>query len=206
MLHVGPHHFVLDPVVPMYFYVPKEMVEYERQDPGSQIRHPSPEGTPNSLFLWGQSMYIIAQLLTSGLVHINEIDLIRRYLPSFNRPRRAGRYSAFQVKCPPLCPTNVERYEVKFIKFINSCINLQGTASDLVVQVVLIAESMRLQAMMATYGIQTQTPHEVEPVQIWPPSQLVKVYEQLGVSKKLGLKGRPPRPIGALGTSKVVLF
>lgn len=38
---------------------------------------------------------------------------------------------------------------------------LQGTATDLVVQIVLIAESMRLQAMMATYGIQTQTPHEV---------------------------------------------
>lgn len=34
------------------------------------------------------------------------------------------------------------------------------------VQVVLIAESMRLQAMMGTYGIQTQTPHEVEPVQV----------------------------------------
>ncbi|CAL1279956.1 unnamed protein product [Larinioides sclopetarius] len=62
---------------------------------------------------------------------------------------------------------------------------------------------MRLQAMMATYGIHTQTPHEVEPVQIWSPSQLVKVYEYLGVSKKLGLKGRPPRPIGALGTSKL---
>lgn len=41
--------------------------------------------------------------------------------------------------------------------------------------------------MMATYGIQTQTPHEVEPVQIWPPSQLVKVYEHLGISKQLGL-------------------
>ena len=50
--------------------------------------------------------------------------------------------------------------------------------------------------MMATYGIQTQTPHEVEPVQIWPPSQLVKVYEQLGVNKKLNLRGRPQRPIG----------
>lgn len=37
----------------------------------------------------------------------------------------------------------------------------KGTATDLVVQIVLIAESMRLQAMMATYGIQTQTPHEV---------------------------------------------
>lgn len=43
---------------------------------------------------------------------------------------------------------------------------LQGIATDLVVQVVLIAESMRLQAMMGTYGIQTQTPHEVEPVQV----------------------------------------
>nr|XP_053638144.1 probable phosphorylase b kinase regulatory subunit beta [Cherax quadricarinatus] len=92
-----------------------------------------------------------------------------------------GRYSAFQRS----------RYFLK------------GTASDLVVQVVLIAESMRLQAMMATYGIQTQTPHEVEPVQIWPPRELVKVYQNLGVSEKLGLQGRPTRPIGALGTSKI---
>lgn len=49
-------------------------------------------------------------------------------------------------------------------KFI--CVISQGIATDLVVQVVLIAESMRLQAMMGTYGIQTQTPHEVEPVQV----------------------------------------
>ncbi|UYV62294.1 PHKB [Cordylochernes scorpioides] len=128
-------------------------------------------------------------------------------------------------------------------------------SSDLVVQVILIAESMRLQAMMGTYGIQTQTPHEVEPVQIWPPSQLVKswlsinidihfdakpsledsilkssgseaflyfkklffclmmvttlesdvpqVYEFLGINDKLGLKGRPSRPVGSLGTSKL---
>lgn len=71
------------------------------------------------------------------------------------------------------------------------------------VQIVLIAESMRLQAMMATYGIQTQTPHEVEPVQIWSSTQLVKVYEQLGVNSKLGLHGRPGRPVGSLGTSKI---
>lgn len=62
---------------------------------------------------------------------------------------------------------------------------------------------MRLQAMMATYGIQTQTPHEVEPVQIWSSTQLVKVYQQLGVNNKVGLTGRPNRPIGSLGTSKV---
>ncbi|XP_021703550.1 probable phosphorylase b kinase regulatory subunit beta isoform X5 [Aedes aegypti] len=132
-----------------------------------------------SLFLWGQSVFIIAQLLTAGLLHINELDPIRRYLPSYNRPRKGGRYSAFQAK-PGI-----------------------GTATDLVVQIVLIAESMRLQAMMATYGIQTQTPHEVEPVQIWSSNQLINVYQQLGVNDKIGLTGRPPRPVGSLGTSKV---
>lgn len=71
------------------------------------------------------------------------------------------------------------------------------------VQIVLIAESMRLQAMMGTYGIQTQTPHEVEPVQICSSSQLVQLYKQLGVCNKLGLTGRPDRPVGSLGTSKV---
>ena len=73
----------------------------------------------------------------------------------------------------------------------------------MVVQIVLIAESMRLQAMMATYGIQTQTPHEVEPVQIWSSTQLIQVYSQLGVNEKIKLSGRPPRPVGSLGTSKV---
>ncbi|XP_062548738.1 probable phosphorylase b kinase regulatory subunit beta isoform X4 [Armigeres subalbatus] len=133
-----------------------------------------------SLFLWGQSVFIIAQLLTAGLLHINELDPIRRYLPSYNRPRKGGRYSAFQ------------RTKIG-----------SGTATDLVVQIVLIAESMRLQAMMATYGIQTQTPHEVEPVQIWSSTQLINVYQQLGVNDKIGLTGRPPRPVGSLGTSKV---
>lgn len=68
---------------------------------------------------------------------------------------------------------------------------------------VLIAESVRLQQLLATYGIQTQTPHQIEPIQIWPPVELAKAYEQLGVNDKLGLSGRPPRPIGGLGTAKV---
>lgn len=72
-----------DPVVSMCFAPDGE---------GRYIRAPS-----QSLFLWGQSMFIIAQLLTAGLLHINELDPIRRYLPSYNRPRKGGRYSAFQV-------------------------------------------------------------------------------------------------------------
>ncbi|XP_012280936.1 probable phosphorylase b kinase regulatory subunit beta isoform X3 [Orussus abietinus] len=177
-----------DPTVPMYYYVPEENIEAERNEPGSTFHVPSEEGSgqkgssdsePSALYLWNQSMFVIAQLLTAGLLHINELDPIRRYLPSYNRPRRAGRYSAFQAK-PSI-----------------------GTHTDLVVQIVLIAESMRLQAMMATYGIQTQTPHEVEPVQILSSTQLVKVYQRLGVNKKLKLEGRPARPIGSLGTSKM---
>ena len=35
--------------------------------------------------------------------------------------------------------------------------------------------SCSLQATLATYGIHTQTPKQVEPIQIWPPSELVKV-------------------------------
>ena len=71
------------------------------------------------------------------------------------------------------------------------------------IQVVLISESVRLQQLLATYGIATQTPTQVEPVQIWPPSELVNAYERLGVNDKLRLSGRPARPIGGLGTAKV---
>ncbi|XP_073941999.1 probable phosphorylase b kinase regulatory subunit beta [Choristoneura fumiferana] len=168
-----------DPVIPWYYYVPREGIENERNEPYSVRRIPANQpGEENKdtggLFLWAQAMFVLAQLLTGGLLHVNELDPIRRYLPSYNRPRRAGRYSAFQ-----------------------------GIATDLVVQVVLIAESMRLQAMMGTYGIQTQTPHEVEPVQVCSSTQLVHVYRQLGVCPKLKLTGRPIRPVGSLGTSKI---
>lgn len=60
-----------------------------------------------------------------------------------------------------------------------------------------------MKAMLMTYGIQTQTPHEVEPVQIWSSTQLIKIYQQLGVNEKIGVSGRPSRPIGSLGTSKL---
>jgi phosphorylase kinase alpha/beta subunit len=77
--------FLVDPVVSM-FYVPDGEGMYTR---GSSSQ---------AIFLMGQSLFIIAQLLTAGLLHVNELDPIRRYLPSYNRPRKGGsRYSAFQV-------------------------------------------------------------------------------------------------------------
>jgi len=32
-----------------------------------------------------------------------------------------------------------------------------------------------LQTTLATFGIETQTPQQIEPIQIWPPSLLVQV-------------------------------
>lgn len=164
-----------DYLMPKYYYVPAELIAREKGDPDSVERVASDEGSSDDqLYITGQSVLLTTRLLLAGLLHPNELDPLRRHMPSHDRPKRIGRYSSYQATSP-----------------------------DLVVQTVLIAESIRLQAMMANYGIQTQTPREVEPVQIWSSSQLVKVYEYLGVNQKLGLKGRPSRPIGALGTSKL---
>ncbi len=46
--------------------------------------------------------------------------------------------------------------------------------------IVCIAESVRLQQMLANYGIQAQTPHQVEPIELWPPGELVKAHQDLG--------------------------
>lgn len=82
-----------DPVVSMV-YVPDGEGMYTRGQ------------SSQAIFLMGQSLFIIAQLLTGGLLHVNELDPIRRYLPSYNRPRKGGsRYSAFQVRKVTICGT-----------------------------------------------------------------------------------------------------
>ncbi|KAJ3400280.1 hypothetical protein HDU80_007107 [Chytriomyces hyalinus] len=75
--------------------------------------------------------------------------------------------------------------------------------SEVVVQVVLLAESPELQAKLATFGLETQTIDTCSPVHISPPSALRDAYLSLGESAKLGLSGRPKRPIGTLSTSKL---
>uniref|UniRef100_A0A670K389 Phosphorylase b kinase regulatory subunit n=1 Tax=Podarcis muralis TaxID=64176 RepID=A0A670K389_PODMU len=162
------------PVVPKYYYVPADFVELEKKNPGSQKRFPSNHGRDGKFFLWGQSLYIIAKLLVDGLVSVKDIDPVKRYIPPQDQRNVSMRYS-----------------------------NQGPLENDLVVQVALIAESQRLQVFLNTYGIQTQTPQQVEPIQIWPQQELVKAYFHLGVNDKLGLSGRPDRPVGCLGTSKI---
>uniref|UniRef100_G1U904 Phosphorylase b kinase regulatory subunit n=1 Tax=Oryctolagus cuniculus TaxID=9986 RepID=G1U904_RABIT len=162
------------PVVPKYYYVPADFVEYEKRNPGSQKRFPSNCGRDGKLFLWGQALYIIAKLLADELISPKDIDPVQRYVPLQNQRNVSMRYS-----------------------------NQGPLENDLVVHVALVAESQRLQVFLNTYGIQTQTPQQVEPIQIWPQQELVKAYFHLGINEKLGLSGRPDRPIGCLGTSKI---
>ncbi|XP_061863859.1 phosphorylase b kinase regulatory subunit beta isoform X1 [Colius striatus] len=162
------------PIVPKYYYVPADFVELEKKNPGSQKRFPSNNGRDGKLFLWGQAVYIIARLLADKLVSPKDIDPVGRYIPPEDQRNVSMRFS-----------------------------NQGPLENDLVVHVALIAESQRLQVFLNTYGIKTQTPQQVEPIQIWAQKELVKAYFHLGVNDKLGLSGRPDRPIGCLGTSKI---
>ncbi|MGH0121464.1 UNVERIFIED_CONTAM: hypothetical protein FKN15_009117 [Acipenser sinensis] len=161
-------------VVPKYYYVPADFVEAEQKNHGSQKRFSSNSGRDGKLFLWGQSLYIIAKLLVDGLISPRDIDPIQRYVPPEHQRNVSMRYS-----------------------------NQGPLENDVVIHVALIAESQRLQVFLNTYGIQTQTPQQVEPIQIWPQQELVKAYRHLAVNQKLELSGRPERPVGCIGTSKI---
>ncbi|EDV29800.1 uncharacterized protein TRIADDRAFT_52572 [Trichoplax adhaerens] len=126
-------------IVPEFYYVPKHYVHSERVNPKSQTKKICGSRYPGSLFLQGQSLYYIQQLLEylsnlSGIVNeivdelitVDDIDVIGRHSPS----------------------SLWRQYSSK------------GGGS-------------------------------------------FKRFEQLGYNKKLGLNGRPKRPMGPLGTSKV---
>nr|XP_018669619.1 phosphorylase b kinase regulatory subunit beta [Ciona intestinalis] len=162
-------------LLPRFFYVSEEHLEAHRRNPGTGEKLCSFgifEEPP--VFLWGQAVLTIANLLLDQLITPRDLDPIRRYLPAVERHKVSMRYSTFA-----------------------------GVISDTVIQISLISESKHLQSILSTYGISTQTPDQVEPIQIWPSQELVKVYQHLGANEKLGISGRPKRPIGALGTCKV---
>jgi phosphorylase kinase alpha/beta subunit len=126
-------------------------------------------------FLWAQSLFYSAKLLRDGLISVPELDPLGLRLLPHTRQRGVARHLGF--KAP---------------------------GHDVIIQVALIAETSRLQTLLATHGIPTQTQRQVEPIKIRPPGDiLMKVYGRLGENEKLGLTGRPQRPLGALATSRV---
>jgi phosphorylase kinase alpha/beta subunit len=78
-----------------------------------------------------------------------------------------------------------------------------GRHQDPVVQIALLAEDEDLQAQLATYGIATQTPKQVEPMQVRQAIELSTVYAQMGHCDALSLTGRPVRRLRSLTTSRI---
>jgi len=53
------------PIIPKYYYVRRDFVDAEKANPGSQDRVASDEDAETgNIYLWGQSVYIISQLLS----------------------------------------------------------------------------------------------------------------------------------------------
>jgi phosphorylase kinase alpha/beta subunit len=71
------------------------------------------------------------------------------------------------------------------------------------VQIALIAEDEDLQAQLAEYGIATQIPAQIEPIQVRQSTELAVAYTQIGRNDKLGLTGRPVRRLRSLTTSRI---
>lgn len=78
-----------------------------------------------------------------------------------------------------------------------------GRHQDPVVQIALLAEDADLQAQLAAYGIATETPEQVEPIQVRQATELSSIYAQLGRCDSLGLTGRPVRRLRSLTTSRI---
>ncbi|NEQ97288.1 MAG: glycosyl hydrolase family 15, partial [Cyanothece sp. SIO2G6] len=70
------------------------------------------------------------------------------------------------------------------------------------VQIALLAENVQLQTELATYGIATQTPQELEAIQVRQASDLTDLYAHIGSNASLGLTGRPQRRLRSLTTSR----
>ncbi|MBD2570545.1 glycoside hydrolase family 15 protein [Anabaena lutea] len=143
-------------LLPELYYVPAENVEAEKLAPQTQPRLPN-ENIP---LVWAQSLYLLGQMLSEGLIAIGEIDPLGR----------------------------------------NLCINKKREA---LIQIALLAEDEELQAKLAVHGIETQTPTQVEPIQVRKSGDLSHIYTQIGRNDKLGLTGRPIRRLRSLTTSRI---
>ena len=74
---------------------------------------------------------------------------------------------------------------------------------EVIVQVVVLAEDVTVQRLLADQGINIPTCQEISPILVKPAAMLSKLFSFLGQSKKLGLSGRKNSDVGILTTSKL---
>lgn len=61
-------------LLPELYYVPEELIEAEKQNPGSQKRVPN-ENLP---LVWAQSLYMLSDMMLDGILTPNDIDPLNR--------------------------------------------------------------------------------------------------------------------------------
>eukprot|EP01134_Creolimax_fragrantissima_P006128 CFRG6128T1 len=204
-------------MVPSLYYLTADKVDAENMNPHSQERVPSKRAP----FMWAQSLYILAQLLVTGLVSVGEIDPLnrrhnimypsnvglydvdplaaRRLRGSFSslsmRPNIGSQLSMGMSSTPSLA---------RRLSFVSPAA-LAGHQQqyDVVVQVALLCSDVMLKEELKLQGIETETPEELYPVKVLKASELGKAYVYLGRDDKQILSGRPLRDIGILSTCKV---
>ena len=71
-----------------------------------------------------------------------------------------------------------------------------------VVQVVVLAEDLRIKSILAAEGIEVQTTKEILPYQVRPARVLSQLYTFLGRNEKLGMSGRRTLDVGIETTSR----
>jgi phosphorylase kinase alpha/beta subunit len=143
-------------LLPELYYVPQHAVAAEQRSPQSQPRLPN-ENIP---LVWAQSLYLLGQMMSEGLLSVGDVDPLGRHL-HIRRQRKP------------------------------------------IVQIALLAEDETMQSELAMYGIDTQTPTQIEPIQVRRATDLAYAYTQIGRNDKLGLTGRPLRRLRSLTTSRV---
>jgi phosphorylase kinase alpha/beta subunit len=127
--------------VPELYIVPRESLDLEKNNPGSQIRVPN-ENIP---LVWAQSLFILGELIRDDLLTPGDLDpLGRRLIPEMRQNER-----------------------------------------DVVVQVVLLSESVELQKKLATFGLETQCMEGCAPITISQPAALRDAFTVLGEDRKL---------------------
>lgn len=143
-------------LLPELYYVPEESIAAERETPYSQTRLPN-ENIP---LIWAQSLFLLGQMVSDGLIMPGDIDPLGRHL-------RVGK------------------------------------TRQSIVQIALLAEDETLQQELATYGIATQIPEQIAPIQVYPSGELSAIYAEVGRNEALELSGRPIRRLRSLSTSWV---
>jgi phosphorylase kinase alpha/beta subunit len=146
-------------LLPELYTVPKDSIEAERKNPGSQER----QANANIPLVWAQSLYYLALMLDENLIEPGEVDPLGRHLRL-------------------------------------------GATRDPVVQIALLAEDESLQIDLEAQGVATQTPQQIEPIQVRHAGELAAAYTFIGLNEKLGLSGRPTRRLRSLTTSKLFLI